>query len=284
MSQLIKRLLVFFIGTPLVVSLALFDIYNHLPLLLVIVIIIFMAARETYTLLKSRLFMQPMWLFLILITSIPVITVYIILAGLPIVYIYFTVVIMLMISFAYEIFSPDNDKSFENAAQKLCTSTFGIIYIGLFSTFLTQLTLFENATIYIATFLLMVFACDSLAWFFGMLLGKGNRGFIKASPNKSLAGFFGGMLGSVLAGLIMYYFFPTVFINSPVLVCIIGLLISLTSIVGDLIESVLKRSCAHKDSDIGGVGIPGRGGFLDSIDSILFSAPLYYILITVFFL
>ncbi len=283
MTQLVQRLLVFFIGTPLVVSLALLEYYNHLPLLLVIVLIAFMASRELYTILKVKLLMQPKWLFLILIMSIPLVTTIVILANLSPLYIYFAVVIMLMISFSYEVFSSDNDISFENAIPRLCTTSFGIIYIGLFSTYISQLTLLPNATIFIATFLLMVFGCDSLAWFFGMLLGKGNRGFIKASPNKSLAGFLGGIFGSIVAGLIMYYFSPTVFKASPFLVSLVGMLVAFTSIIGDLIESVLKRSCAHKDSDIGGVGIPGRGGFLDSIDSILFSAPIYFILVTLFF-
>ncbi len=284
MSQLAKRLLVFFIGTPLVVSLALIDIYNHLPLHLVIIIIIFLASREMYTLLQTKLFMQPRWLFTTLICAIPCVTTIIIIFNLETIYIYFTVAIVLMISFAYEIFSVDNEANFDNAVPRFCTSAFSIIYLGLFSAYISQFTLLPNASIYITTFLLMVFACDSLAWFFGMLFGKGNRGFIKASPNKSVAGFLGGIFGSALAGVIMSMFYPDVFNNSPVLVCTVGFLVALTSILGDLIESVLKRSCAHKDSDVGGVGIPGRGGFLDSIDSILFSAPIYYIVITVFFL
>ncbi len=283
MSQLIKRLLVFFIGTPLVVSLALFDIHYHLPLLLVIVFVIYMASREIYTLLNAKLPMQPRWLFISLVMCIPLITTCIILLQLSIIYIYFTVVIMLMISFIYEIFSPDNEQSFDNAMNRLCATSFGIIYVGLFSTYISQLTLLPNATIFISTFLLMVFGCDSLAWFFGMLFGRGNRGFIKASPNKSLAGFLGGIFGSIATGIIMYYFQPEVFLFSPMIVALVGMLVAMASIIGDLIESVLKRSCAHKDSDIGGVGIPGRGGFLDSIDSILFAAPVFFILVTIFF-
>ncbi len=283
MSQLLQRLLVFFIGIPMVMALILVEHYHHLPLLLVIIITVFMAARELYTLLQTRLFMQPQWLFLLLTVLIPTVTTLVILLELPPLYIYFTAVISIMISFAYEIFSPDNEISFDNAAPRLCTTTFSIIYLGLFSTFISQLTRLQDSTIYIATFLLMVFGCDSLAWFFGMLLGKGTRGFIKASPNKSLVGFFGGIFGSILAGLIMYYFHPNSFSNNPILVVLVAIIISIAAIIGDLIESVLKRSCAHKDSDIGGVGIPGRGGFLDSIDSILFSAPIYFILVSLFF-
>ncbi len=284
MSQLIKRLLVFFIGTPLVVSLALFDIYNYLPLHLITIAVMFMAARELYTLLKTKLYMQPKWLFIITIVFIPITTSIVLFLSLPTKYIYFFATAVLMFALAYEVFSPDNSASFENAAPKLCTTAFGIIYIGIFSTYILQLTVLPNASILMITFMLMVFACDSLAWFFGMLLGKNNRGYIKASPNKSIAGFLGGIFGSVLAGVIMFYFNASVFSNSLALVIITGVLVAFASIAGDLIESVLKRSCEHKDSDIAGVGIPGRGGFLDSIDSILFSAPVFYILVNIFFI
>ncbi len=241
-----------------------------------------LAARELYTLLKTRLYMQPKWLYMTLILLILLITTAVILLKLPLYPIYFSIIIMIMISFSYEIFSNDNEKGFENAIVRLCTTTFSIIYLGFFATFLSKLTLLPNATIHIATFLLMVFGCDSLAWFFGMLFGKGNRGFIKASPNKSLTGFFGGIFGSIIAALIMYYCNRHAFNTEATTIILVAALIALTSIMGDLLESVLKRACSHKDSDVGGVGIPGRGGFLDSIDSILFSAPIYYILAVYF--
>ena len=63
-----------------------------------------------------------------------------------------------------------------------------IFYTGFLITFLSRLTSLENSKIVITLFLLNVFICDSLAWFFGILFGKNNRGIIAASPNKSLVG------------------------------------------------------------------------------------------------
>ena len=59
----------------------------------------------------------------------------------------------------------------------------------------------------LSVFFLMVFGCDSLAWFFGMLFGNSNRGMIKASPNKSIAGFAGGYIGAIAAGIAGTYIF-----------------------------------------------------------------------------
>ena len=125
----------------------------------------------------------------------------------------------------------------------------------------------------------MVFFCDSFAWFFGVLFGKNNKGLIKASPNKSIAGFCGGIFGSVLSGVMCWYLWNDLFtgtsektVNIWVLAGL-GFVMSFCSILGDLVESVFKRSADCKDS---GSIIPGRGGVLDSIDSIVFTAPVFF--------
>ena len=69
------------------------------------------------------------------------------------------------------------------------------------------------------------------------------------------------------------YFFNDVVLYSYWRVFILGFITSIAGIIGDLIESVIKRSLECKDS---GTLIPGRGGLLDSIDSIIIAAPVYY--------
>lgn len=110
-----------------------------------------------------------------------------------------------------------------------------------------------------------------------MLLGRNNKGFLKASPNKSIAGFCGGFAGSILSGVLSWCLWRDIFTGSIIKLVLLGALISITSIIGDLVESVLKRSSECKDS---GSIVPGRGGILDSIDSILFSAPVFYFAVT----
>lgn len=280
MSQTGQRLSTFFIGVPLVILLILFDIYNHLPLNIAVVFTIFMVSIEMYTILSSKLQTQPKYLFIFLIMLLPVTgTIVAVLHGTTS-FIYLAFIIAIMISFCYEIFSPDNLQSFEGVPIRLATTTFAIVYIGLFSTYITQLTMFENSDIFILFFLLSVFGCDSFAWLFGMLFGKNNRGFIKASPNKSIIGFVGGIFGSAVVGLCFFYFFAELFQNQLIFVIVTSISVAIASIIGDLVESALKRSTDCKDS---GTSIPGRGGFLDSMDSVLFAAPLYFILTSVFF-
>ncbi|MGI9257014.1 MAG: phosphatidate cytidylyltransferase, partial [Salinispira sp.] len=93
------------------------------------------------------------------------------------------------------------------------------------------------------------------------------------SPNKTTAGFIVGFIFSPIGFLIGYYMFPELFPGGVPVVLILGLMVGFTTISGDLIESGLKRSARRKDS---GEVILGRGGMLDSLDSILYSAPIVF--------
>jgi len=148
------------------------------------------------------------------------------------------------------------------------TRLFSLVYLSFPSAIiLTFLTIPLHAGQVILWFCMIVFANDSAAWLFGITMGK-HRGFIKVSPNKSLEGFIAGLLGSTAAALLGPVIFSFIPANWPVLAGL-GLVCGFTGIVGDLFESALKRTAGVKDS---GKIIPGRGGFLDSFDSILFSA------------
>ena len=136
------------------------------------------------------------------------------------------------------------------------------------------MTLLPDSKYIVSLFLIFVFMCDSFAWFFGILFGKSTRGYVAASPNKSLVGFIGGIIGSIACGFAFKYFFPEVMTVSNLNLFILGFVTSVAAIIGDLIESVFKRSCDVKDS---GSLIPGRGGVLDSIDSVVIAAPIFYI-------
>ena len=83
-----------------------------------------------------------------------------------------------------------------------------------------------------------------------------------------------------LIGFLGWKFNPYLAMQSLPSILIISFFTALTSIIGDLVESVIKRSANFKDS---GRVIPGRGGLLDSIDSILFSAPPFFLLTELFF-
>ncbi|MDR1637304.1 MAG: phosphatidate cytidylyltransferase [Treponema sp.] len=153
-----------------------------------------------------------------------------------------------------------------------------MVYPGLFLVWLIRMSGLDNSSLVIFVFLLMVFGNDSVAWAAGMLFGKGNRGIVAASPNKSVAGFVGGIGASILVGAGAEFFAKDVLVSRflPPLAAgiILGLLSGCASSLGDLAESALKRSSGMKDS---GNIIPGRGGVLDSIDSIALAAPVFYL-------
>lgn len=166
---------------------------------------------------------------------------------------------------------------FDKVLHRLSAAMFTITYPWFFAIFFSRLVSLPAPSYSISLFLLIVFFCDSASWLFGKFLGKGNRGLFLVSPNKSIAGFIGGYLGSLFISIVAYYFF-TIQIGVKLLelwqILILTFFTTTAAIAGDLVESMLKRACDLKDS---GWIIWGRGGILDSMDSLLFAAPVFYV-------
>ena len=168
----------------------------------------------------------------------------------------------------------------ETIIKKVTGSVFVLVYPGYFLMFVIRISGLSQATYLIILLLLLIFANDTFAYLLGTLFGKGSRQIFTVSPNKSITGFVGGTCAAMGLGLLYsLYIMPPPFSDQPVIMAVLCLLITMTANIGDLVESALKRSAQVKDS---GTLIPGRGGVLDSIDSILFSAPLFYY--TVYFI
>ncbi len=270
MNKVVQRLLVFFVGLPLVIFLVYFNQFHHIALHALIFLASFLASNELYQLFKHKFSLQPR--HLVIISSVlPVFAAALLVYfELNIVIVNYIFVFLLLLCMAWEVLF---EKTFENSVSHLITSMLIIFYSGFLPSFVSRMTVHQYSREYIAFFFLMVCMCDSVAWFFGVLFGKNNKGFIKASPNKSIAGFIGGFAGTILTGCIAHFLFPQAFTGSLVKILILSFFIAFVAIIGDLVESVLKRSVEIKDS---GSIIPGRGGVLDSIDSIVFVAPVYY--------
>ena len=124
------------------------------------------------------------------------------------------------------------------------------------------------------TAVVAIWANDTGAYIVGSRIGK-IRLFPSLSPKKSWEGFFGGMLFSVISTTLLAYFLDVTMFDVTEGI-ILGIVISVFATWGDLFESMLKRNAGVKDS---GSLIPGHGGILDRIDSMLFVIPITTLLV-----
>lgn len=131
------------------------------------------------------------------------------------------------------------------------------------------LSVSEKTPFSLAVFIL-IWTNDTFAYLSGMVLGR-HKLFERISPKKTWEGLFGGILMTLFATYILYRFSPEFGIVKWL---IFGFLTSVAAVFGDFIESMLKRSANVKDS---GKLLPGHGGILDRIDSLLLVTPVIYI-------
>jgi phosphatidate cytidylyltransferase len=125
--------------------------------------------------------------------------------------------------------------------------------------------------------MLIVMTNDSAAYYTGSAFGK-HRLYPQVSPKKSVEGALGGLGGSMAGTMLAHFtFFPQLTLVDALLTAIF---VGILGQTGDLFESLLKRSFGVKDS---GSCIPGHGGVLDRLDSIIFAAPAMYYYVIFFF-
>ncbi|MFV0531224.1 MAG: phosphatidate cytidylyltransferase [Flavobacteriales bacterium] len=152
--------------------------------------------------------------------------------------------------------------------KKIGSILFGIVYITV--PFYLSLEFLEKGTVFIWFFVFFM-VNDTFAYLIGMKFGK-HKLAPKISPKKTIEGFVGGFIFSMILGIILYYYYPQNYFNW----IIIAFITSILGTVGDLIESKLKREANVKDSSN---IIPGHGGFLDRLDSFIFAMPFIYLYI-----
>ena len=182
----------------------------------------------------------------------------------------FLIVPFLFILVLQELFQKD-----EIPYQNISSSLFALLYITLpFATLnylnfnkelYVKIGLTENWSLLLGFFIIL-WTSDSMAYVVGRAIGR-NKLIPRISPGKTWEGMFGGLAFSVLAG----YLFAYITQSSVMHWMVMAVIISIFGLLGDLSESLLKRSGGVKDS---GTLLPGHGGVLDRFDGILFSAPL----------
>ncbi|MFH1478969.1 MAG: phosphatidate cytidylyltransferase [Candidatus Omnitrophota bacterium] len=161
-------------------------------------------------------------------------------------------------------------KDDQYAVMLIASTLFGIFYIGWFFTFLVKLRFLEEGHKIVAYLLLVTKAGDIGAYLIGSRFGRHSL-IPRISPKKSIEGALGGFLFSIIFAIFARACLKDVAFGHIV---IGGVLIGVFAQLGDLAESLVKRNYQVKDSS---PFLPGLGGMLDVIDSILFTAPVFYI-------
>ena len=191
---------------------------------------------------------------------------------------------MVLFGIAAVVFIRQMFQPIERALQGMAATLLGMIYVAWLFNFLNKLLLvfgFTEGRLLIFYLALVVKLTDVGAFFVGCRLG-GKKFFPRISPAKTWSGVLGGMSTgvafSVLGWSVIHPMMPGLnFLWYDAL--ILGVLLSAAGIAGDLIESMVKRASGVKDS---GTIIKGMGGFLDVVDSLMFTAPILYIYMRLF--
>jgi len=173
-------------------------------------------------------------------------------------------------------------------AEAITFTLFGVVYIPWLFLFMAKLLYLTPRDVagyttgqYLVLFVVAVTKfTDVGAFLCGSLFGR-TPFFPNISPKKTWEGIAGALVLAILVGLGVFHFFGTHLPPFSLgLICALSLLFGITGIAGDLAESLLKRSLHTKDS---GHALPGIGGGLDLIDSLLFTLPLFYFLLLFLF-
>lgn len=161
----------------------------------------------------------------------------------------------------------------EKPFETLIKTIFALVYVGFASAHLNLIMALESGAYWILILTTITAASDSGAYFVGKSLGK-NKLCPTLSPGKTIEGFLGGLLfGTLGACVVALIVFDEI---NMVILALAAIVISALGVLGDLTESMLKRSMHVKDS---GSILPGHGGILDRADSLLMTAPLFYYLL-----
>ncbi len=159
----------------------------------------------------------------------------------------------------------------EDAVNQVAYSFLGIVYVSGLMSYFILLRGMEHGNHILFYLFMVIWSGDTAAYFIGKTIGKTPLA-PRISPGKTLEGSAAGLVGSVAGGVAaQLLFFETLPLNHCL---IVALLCGTMGQIGDLAESLFKRRAGVKDS---GSLIPGHGGVLDRLDSLMFAGPAFYI-------
>ena len=159
---------------------------------------------------------------------------------------------------------PQKERAFTGWAWTMA----GILYVGWLLSYFVALRGLDAGRDWVFVALFTIFGSDTAAFFVGRALGR-HRLAPRISPGKTWEGAIAGVFGAIIVSLLFTMLIPISYVQAILL----GLLVSVFGQLGDLVESLLKRNMGVKDS---GKLLPGHGGFLDRIDSVVFAGVVVY--------
>ena len=162
----------------------------------------------------------------------------------------------------------------EQALVSTAVTTFGLVYVAWFFSFLMKLRYLTNGSKWVFYTILIVKAGDAAAYFFGKAFGR-TKLVEHISPQKSIEGTAAGYVTTVILSVFSKSYLSHV---DPTHLWVMGLAIGVLAGFGDLAESLIKRDVGVKDSGT----LPGLGGILDVLDSLLLTIPFVYYYVTTF--
>jgi len=260
----LKRILTAIILVPFILIIILY--LNPFYTFLLIAIISLLMMHELWTMLEKNNFPPFKWLGYALL--IMILTIFFIRSK-ELTNLIFILPVSILI---FSLFQKEN---FERTLIRSGLSMLMIIYVGILCGYLIMLRSIngneEMGKKLLILLIGIVWLCDTGAFYIGSWLGR--HSLIAAiSPKKTVEGAIGGLIFGIIGGLLV----RAIFINNISLSkCIlISFVISIISQIGDIVESLIKRSLKAKDS---GTLLPGHGGLLDRMDGLIFSAPFMYL-------
>ena len=274
----IKRVLTSVLGLPLVIVILVFGNETIIDIFFAIVALI--AIREYFGAFEKSKKAKPVkWIGYLIAISIAVLRLFhlestLVDADTDMINMMFCLVIFSVFIVFFHILNSGMKTSIIDGA----VTVFGILYVPVMIIFLPIIYSQKNGEILIWYVIICGWTTDIFAYLAGKILNNRKHKFSKISPNKSIEGCIAGAIGAVIVSLIYTvicntYFFTNI---SYIYIILISLLLSIIGQIGDFAASSIKRYNEIKDY---GNLIPGHGGILDRIDSILFIAPVAYILL-----